>query len=130
MGCPWRAFACKLCQRPVRICRSCDRGQRYCSRECSREASLRSHRVANKRYYDKPEGRQGNARRQHDYYDARHKKNLTDRGSPPPSPPPRIAKAAFEKASVPWRAPAWLLSSSPRQPAAGWRCHFCGRLLL
>ena len=62
-----RLFRCEHCDRGVSICRSCDRGQRYCSRDCSRQARLKAHREANRRYQATARGRELHRRRQARY---------------------------------------------------------------
>ncbi len=52
-----RLFRCDDCDRSASICRSCDRGQRYCSRDCARQARLKAHREANRRYQATARGR-------------------------------------------------------------------------
>ncbi len=59
-----RLFRCDHCGRSVSICRSCDRGQRYRGRDCSRQARLQAHREANRRYQATTRGRELHRRRQ------------------------------------------------------------------
>ena len=40
------------------VCSGCDRGQCYCSLACRKQARLRQHRRANRRYRNSPEARQ------------------------------------------------------------------------
>jgi len=76
-----RAFRCARCWSAVSICRSCDRGNRYCSRACagaSRQESLLS---AGRRYQESPVGRASHARRQAAYRQ-RRRNCVTHHGSP------------------------------------------------
>lgn len=41
---------CVTCEQMFLVCRSCWRGQKTCSKECSRENSLRRRRLAQKKY--------------------------------------------------------------------------------
>ena len=43
-------FSCSICSALVLICRSCWRGQKYCSHSCTRTARLRRHRINQKKY--------------------------------------------------------------------------------
>ena len=49
---PPRLFLCARCRSAVTICSHCDRGQRYCSADCSRLARSCAQRAAAKRYQD------------------------------------------------------------------------------
>ena len=62
-----RLFVCARCRAPATVCRHCDRGQRYCSLECSREARAKSSREAGRSYQRSAEGRAKNAARQRAY---------------------------------------------------------------
>jgi hypothetical protein len=59
-----RVFRCARCHEMVRICRRCDRGNRYCSRECSRLGRQGSLREARRRYARSHRGRARHAARQ------------------------------------------------------------------
>lgn len=60
----YRTFLCAECEAPARICRSCDRAQRYCSGRCARTGRLRQLREAGRRYQASSRGRALNAERQ------------------------------------------------------------------
>ncbi len=62
-----RLFRCVRCHEMVRICRRCDRGNRYCSRECSRLGRQDSLREARRRYARSDRGRAHHAARQKRY---------------------------------------------------------------
>jgi hypothetical protein len=63
------------------LCAHCDRGQRYCSLACRRQARLRQHRSANRRYQQSPEGRLDHRDRQQQYRERRCRARVTDQGS-------------------------------------------------
>ena len=62
-----RLFNCSRCGRLVTICRQCDRGNRYCGRECAGEARRGALREANQRYLATARDRQLHAERQARY---------------------------------------------------------------
>jgi uncharacterized protein YfaQ (DUF2300 family) len=68
----------------VRICRRCDRGQRYCARDCAREARRASVREAGRRFRESEAGRAGNSRRQaaHQQRRARRRAAASEAASP------------------------------------------------
>ena len=125
-----RLFTCGACGTFTRICRRCDRGQRYCSPSCSRQAREHSVREAGRRYRQTFAGRIGNARRQRAYYRRFYlrQKSLTHHGSKAPAVSPSMARKVSEGTvcCTPGVEPSlaerhhWL----PWQP----RCDFCGRL--
>lgn len=63
----FRFFSCELCEQEAVICKSCDRGQRYCSKECSKEARRESVRAAGRRYQKTEAGMAKHAARQAAY---------------------------------------------------------------
>ena len=66
---------CLRCGTIFGICRSCFRGQRYCSDSCRKDARAEKHRASNRRHQRSPEGRDNHRDRQRDY-----RKRLKDRG--------------------------------------------------
>ena len=58
-----RWFLCARCLIPVRLCSRCDRGQRYCTSECSRQARDSAQREAGRRYQRSRAGRLAHAAR-------------------------------------------------------------------
>jgi len=79
---PPRSFLCARCRSAVTICSHCDRGQRYCSAACSRQARSCAQRAAAKRYQNSRKGRHAHARRQGQW--RARKRIVTHQGSPPP----------------------------------------------
>lgn len=64
------------------ICRSCDRGQRFCSERCRQKARHEQRREANRRHQQSEEGRLDHRDRQRRYRQRRHgEKRVTDQGS-------------------------------------------------
>jgi hypothetical protein len=59
-----RLFNCQHCERQLRVCRRCDRGQRYCSGACQVKGRRRSVGRANARYQHTPRGARFHAARQ------------------------------------------------------------------
>jgi hypothetical protein len=62
-----RLRPCVLCHALFLICRSCDRGQRYCNRWCRFSAWREQRRQANRRHQRSPEGRADHCDRQRAY---------------------------------------------------------------
>jgi len=60
----YRSFSCPRCEQQLRICRSCYRGHRYCSKQCSEASRRESLRQAGARYRRSPKGARSNASRQ------------------------------------------------------------------
>ena len=63
------------------ICRSCDRGQRYCSEHCRQKARREQRREANRRYQQSLEGRLDHRERQQLYRQQLRSGRVTDQGS-------------------------------------------------
>jgi Na+-translocating ferredoxin:NAD+ oxidoreductase RnfC subunit len=62
-----RLFYCARCGSLVRLCRSCNRGQRYCSKACSQAARIELLRETRRRYQQTARGRELHAARQQAY---------------------------------------------------------------
>ena len=76
-----RLFLCARCRAPVRVCSGCDRGQRYCSRDCAVVCRRESVRRAGRRYRRTPHGRRSGAERQRRWRErARRRENVTHQG--------------------------------------------------
>ena len=58
-----RLFLCARCRDQVLLCSHCDRGQRYCSAACSRQARESAQREAARRYQRSRRGRMAHAAR-------------------------------------------------------------------
>lgn len=108
------------------MCTACDRGQIYCSRECSLVRRRKSVREAGRRYQKSALGARNHARRQ-ERYRARRRGKVTHQGSgvarseaQPPLQAAREAGAHGEETMHEERRPE--RESFPR-------CAFCGRRL-
>jgi hypothetical protein len=115
-----RLFNCARCRCQVVICSHCDRGNIYCGKRCSQSARSQSQREAGRRYQRTYRGRFAHAARQRRYRQRRRAK-VTHQGSPP--------DVADETLPAESRASAQPTSEEPvAVPAAGIRCHLCGRV--
>lgn len=76
------------------ICRSCDRGQRYCSDRCRQKARRQQRREANRRHQQSLEGRLDHRDRQRLYRQRlrSRKKSVTDQGSLDTNPSDTIVR--------------------------------------
>ena len=117
-----RFFLCALCRKQCVVCRSCDRGQRYCSTACSEARRAQLQREANQRYAATRAGRDNNAKRQSDSR-ARERANkndtaeiVTDQGSAPGAHDVNLVCDRSESVNKPQQ----------HQPA-DMRCHFCNQ---
>ena len=86
-----RQRVCRGCNAVFCICRSCDRGQRYCSGECRGPAVREQRRRANRRHQHSPEGRLDHRDRQREYRKRCAQRRVTDRSSAPLTGPGNIA---------------------------------------
>lgn len=75
-----RLYYCALCHIQCLICTACDRGQIYCSPDCSRVARKHSVRSAEKRYQNTYRGKINHSLRQKRYRE-HLKQKVTDQGS-------------------------------------------------
>ncbi len=112
------------------LCSHCDRGQRYCSLACRRQARLRQHRAANRRYQQSPEGRLDHRDRQQQYRERRCRARVTDQGSilsvGSASSPCGAVQATSPEAQRP-AAAAGLPPLPENRPAVRLCCRICGR---
>lgn len=58
---------CPICSVRFHSCENCWRGQKYCSRECSREGRKRNRRLTERRYAATEKGRESRRRRQKNF---------------------------------------------------------------
>jgi len=137
----FRQGRCRACNAVFVICRSCDRGQRYCSRECRVRALREQRRHANRRHQQSVEGRLDHRDRQREYRRRCAQRRVTDTSSLaftspgtiatcPPEAEKSVVRLGFSASSLGCR----LLVSWPghggehphRSPAL-LRCVICGR---
>lgn len=69
------------CSAMFLVCKSCDRGQRYCSPQCRHLGRLQQRREANSRYQRTERGRVAHLHRQRIYRRKRFPVSVTDHGS-------------------------------------------------
>lgn len=136
----FRLFLCARCRRHVRICTSCDHGNRYCPppRHCARMARRSSARAAEHRYRRTPNGRRNNNRRQKGFRlrrteSAAPQVTVTHQGSSEPlplreQPSPTVPPPAPVPASEPPVGAAVRRGTGVRHKEE-YRCAVCGRLL-
>ena len=92
-----RLFVCARCHAQVVICSVCDRGQRYCSRQCSAQARRASLLKAGRLYQSSPVGGLAHARRARAY--RQHKRQRLAQPPPAPAPAPAPAKIVTHQCS-------------------------------
>jgi hypothetical protein len=108
---------CSWCNAAFCVCRSCWRGQKYCSDVCRKAAYLKSHREAQKRYRQSEKGKKAHRLQENK---RRHKKNETDQKN-------MNDKTTTLKSNMRIRdfsdgKPAMIFSKFQN------RCRFCGRI--
>ena len=111
---PLRQRLCRIqvCGAVFYVCRSCDRGQRYCSERCRDKARREQRRAANRRHQRSEEGRLDHRDRQREYRQRLVLLRVTDQGSD-------------DRA---WSSTLAALSPPPAEPAGGEAiCCVCGR---
>jgi len=108
-------FTCTRCQAQVLVCKSCERGQRYCSRQCSQQARQESSREAGRRYQDSRAGRLAHARRAKVYRQRQRQKIVTHQG----------CQAAAADAVL--SADLTVKQAAACKPVLPWHCHWCAR---
>lgn len=106
------------CQTIFYICRSCDRGQRYCSPRCRHQARCEQRRRANRRHQQSQEGQLDHRDRQR-LYRRQRAQRVTDQGSPTPD---RSASMSPVSKARPPQA-----DSAPVPESRGTVCLRCGR---
>jgi len=114
-----RLFTCARCGKQVTICPACDRGNRYCGRDCAQAVRRQAVAAAGKRYQGTFRGRSHHAARQCRYR-ARQQK-VTHQGS----------AVAAEAASFAASKPVGAVTPPPAVDQGlvnGLRCDFCGQM--
>ena len=118
-----RMLQCACCGQEFLVCVDCDRGQRYCSDECRKQARLASQRRAAKHYQSSRVGRCNHARRQQRLRQRRKEQE-----------PQLIPKNS--DSSVPCQEACagdvleLRLDVKPQaasKPTPAWHCHWCAR---
>ncbi len=119
MTCSARLFNCLGCHRQVKVCQSCDHGQRYCGKVCRLAARKNALKRANQKYQKSRLGRFNNAKRQHQFRQRQkaNKKKVTDQSSPTkPVCDLLIGRDYTIKKSM-----------ETAKKVDGMMCHFCGQ---
>ena len=112
-----RLFICVQCRSQVWICRHCDRGNVYCSKQCSGPARCESLREAGRRYQSGRCGRFRHAERQRQY---RARTQIVTHQGSADAPPDDVLAREFNTAPMQRFSPA-------ATGAQGLHCHFCQR---
>jgi hypothetical protein len=131
-----RLFLCGRCRVQVLLCSHCDRGQHYCSRECSGQARRERRREAAERYQRSWRGRLAHAERSRRWRarqatglvdDAPQSANkiVTHQGCPAPVAAASLAPCASPRAHD--AATAALFMPDKQQ---SWQCRRCQHPLL
>jgi hypothetical protein len=137
----YRLFSCALpeCHSQARLCRKCDRGNWYCSRDCSATARRRCLRRAGAKYQRTRRGREKHKVRQQLHLVRKEKMthqgplNSFDSTSSTQQAPARSARvasvlpAAKEEAHVDDDNVSLESPAGPVQARKEWRCTLCGR---
>jgi hypothetical protein len=76
-----RLCRARACGAVFYVCRSCDRGQRYCSQRCRDKTRREQRRAANRRHQRSEEGRLDHRDRQREYRRRVALLRVTDQGS-------------------------------------------------
>lgn len=76
-----RLYNCARCQQQVIICSHCDRGNIYCSSQCSAQSRYEKQRESAQRFQSSAHGRHLHAKRQQ-HYRQRQREKVTHQGSP------------------------------------------------
>lgn len=96
---PLRQRLCRgqACGAVFYVCRSCDRGQAYCSSDCRAAARRAQKRAANGRHQRSPEGKADHRDRQREYRGRLIALRVTDQGSGGGSDLPTLGGNADEE---------------------------------
>lgn len=120
-----RKLQCACCHTEVLVCADCDRGQRYCSAECRKQARLASQRRASKIYQNSRVGR---------CYHAHRQRRLRARRRQAPPEQQLIPKNSDSSGPSQEACTGDLLAPrldvivpTPSKPTPAWHCHWCAR---
>jgi hypothetical protein len=140
-----RPVRCKRCDRLFYLCRSCDRGQSYCSDACRKASRQRTVRRARRKYARSEKGKRNNRERQRRF---RKRKSLKlrslNKGVTDPSSQGVLAVVSFRHRAVGIASRKesvsgvrdvyriWQKRRRRREPGPNHRavhawCHVCGR---
>jgi hypothetical protein len=130
----YRLYNCKRCAKQVRICRKCDRGNRYCADGCAQIRRRESRCRASARYQKSYRGALKHATRQGTWR-RRWQQRVTHQGSPAVGASLIVVSSSILKPTPRPHAqttdikppPAHGLFGHARQTTP--RCSFCGGML-
>ncbi len=114
-------FNCARCREQVRLCRSCDRGNRYCGRECALLNRRQGQAEAGRRYQRTFKGALKHSHRQAEYK-RRCKEEVTHQCSPEACQDDIVCPETEEVVSTE------ITKFEPAEDAVLIRCSGCGRL--
>jgi len=120
-----RTLQCACCHTEVLVCADCDRGQRYCSAACRKQARLASQRRASRVYQNSRVGRCYHARRQRRLRARQRQVQPEQQLIPKNSDSSGPSQEACAGDLLPPRLnvrPAALPKTTPT-----WHCHWCAR---
>ena len=119
-----RTLQCACCHTEVLVCADCDRGQRYYSAACRKQARLASQRRASRIYQNSRAGRCNHARRQQRLRARQQQQQELIPKNSDSSGPSQEACAGDLLAPQLNVMPQALPKTTP-----AWHCHWCARLL-
>ena len=120
-----RMLQCACCGQEFLVCVDCDRGQRYCSDECRKQARLASQRRAAKHYQSSRVGRCNHARRQQRLRQRRQEQGQEQQLIPKNSDSLGPSQEALAGDLLGPRLDVKPQAASKPTPA--WHCHWCVR---
>ncbi len=108
------------CDRMFALCRSCDRGQRYCSVACSKRMRQQQLTAAGRRYQASEAGKLNHCQRQHAYRQRQRRPPVTHQGlvsiaTPQPSRSASLARCAVCGHKTRWINPFYWLPRRGRK---------------
>ena len=142
MDAPGRLFLCARCRVQVVLCSHCDRGNRYCGRQCRRLARDAARRESASRYQRSRQGRLAHAERSRRWRQRCRERgdggggleqNVTHQGCPPEvvTAPLAVWTQTTTSAPVPADTATIIPNAVPITVATNattpWRCRRCGR---
>jgi len=119
-----RVFVCARCLAEVVVCSACDRGRRYCGRECSAQARRASMLEAGRRYQSGRAGRFAHARSIWRY----RQRQMLEQAAPPP--PTKIVTHQGSQeldAGDVLAATLNVVQERDREEPRQWNCCWCAR---
>jgi hypothetical protein len=124
-----RTLQCACCHTEVLVCVDCERGQRYCSDECRKQARLASQRRASRVYQSSRVGRCNHARRQ-GRLRTRQRQRQRQRQPEPELIPKNSDSSGPSQEACAGDLLGPRLDVRPQaasKPTPAWHCHWCAR---